>query len=40
MSGIDNNHWTKEEKIAFEGWLKFSIEMIEKYCTPEETEGN
>ena len=38
MSGFDNNHWTKEEKVAFETWLKISIEMIEKYCTPEEKQ--
>lgn len=35
MSKLIN--WTIEEKIAFETWLKISIEMIEKYCTPKET---
>lgn len=38
MSEFDNNHWTKVERAAFETWLKISIEMIEKYCTPEESQ--
>lgn len=40
MSELNNNNWTMEEKIAFEAWLKISIEMIEKYCTPKETQEN
>ena len=39
MSELNNNNWTIEEKIAFEAWLKISIELIEKYCTPEQTQG-
>ncbi|OPZ84052.1 MAG: hypothetical protein BWY74_04305 [Firmicutes bacterium ADurb.Bin419] len=38
MPEIINNNWTVEEKIAFEAWLKISIEMIEKYCTSEEIQ--
>lgn len=38
MSELDNKHWTIEEKIAFEAWLKISIEMIEKYCTHKKTQ--
>ncbi len=40
MAEIINNNWTIEEKIAFEAWLKISIEMIEKYCVSEENQEN
>lgn len=32
MNGFETNHRTKEENLAFELWLKISVELIEKYC--------
>ncbi len=40
MSEFDTNQWAKEDNFAFELWLKISVEMIEKYCEPDDPTVN